>query len=485
MYSNEKGSGFNLLDLFVKIIFAAVFIFILVWLFPKVPNMTPFYSNVFRENIKYMQEAGESYFTTDKLPIKEGETNKITLAEMFDKKYVLPFVDENGNSCNQYDSYVSVTKTFSGYELKTNLVCNNETNYTIKVLGCNNYCEGSECSNNNSLAIEYQFKKLVSKSSTVYSCPSGYTRSGKSCTKSKVIDTKTAVVTKTETKTDVKDAKLMYDGGTKTLLSTIIRKNSDSVIKTYVDSLSKIVGGGTSTEKVCTTKYKSEAYTCPTSTTTEKVCTTKYKSESYSCNCSTKYVGGVLKTSCNTCYKDVPYQSCENVTSTTGGGTCYREVPYQSCDYVTVTNPSTRVYYCPSYATGSEGSGSKLKCYYYRTVDNGYSYSCPSNANYSTGSNSSLKCYKVVNGVSYYKCTDSSYTLKGSKCYKTVTGTSTSLKCDSGYKLVGKVCKLYEKTKISATVSKTSKTYYQYKWSTSTSLSGWTSTGKTRTVSAN
>jgi hypothetical protein len=86
MYSNEKGSGFNLLDLFVKIIFAAVFIFILVWLFPKVPNMTPFYSNVFRENIKYMQEAGESYFTTDKLPIKEGETNKITLAEMFDKK---------------------------------------------------------------------------------------------------------------------------------------------------------------------------------------------------------------------------------------------------------------------------------------------------------------------------------------------------------------------------------------------------------------
>lgn len=464
MYSNEKGSGFNLLDLFVKIIFAAVFIFILVWLFPKVPNMTPFYSNVFRENIKYMQEAGESYFTTDKLPIKEGETNKITLAEMFDKKYVLPFVDENGNSCNQYDSYVSVTKTFSGYELKTNLVCNNETNYTIKVLGCNNYCEGSECSNNNSLAIEYQFKKLVSKSSTVYSCPSGYTRSGKSCTKSKVIDTKTAVVTKTETKTDVKDAKLMYDGGTKTLLSTIIRKNSDSVIKTYVDSLSKIVGGGTSTEKVCTTKYKSE---------------------SYSCNCSTKYVGGVLKTSCNTCYKDVPYQSCENVTSTTGGGTCYREVPYQSCDYVTVTNPSTRVYYCPSYATGSEGSGSKLKCYYYRTVDNGYSYSCPSNANYSTGSNSSLKCYKVVNGVSYYKCTDSSYTLKGSKCYKTVTGTSTSLKCDSGYKLVGKVCKLYEKTKISATVSKTSKTYYQYKWSTSTSLSGWTSTGKTRTVSAN
>ena len=51
MYSNEK-KGFSLLDLIVKIIFAALFIFILVWLFQKkVPNMAPFYSNVFRENI--------------------------------------------------------------------------------------------------------------------------------------------------------------------------------------------------------------------------------------------------------------------------------------------------------------------------------------------------------------------------------------------------------------------------------------------------
>ncbi|NLC48267.1 MAG: hypothetical protein GX758_02790, partial [Tenericutes bacterium] len=427
-------------------------------------------------------------------------------------------------SCNQYDSYVSITKTFNGYELKTNLVCNNETDYTIKVLGCNNFCEEKECTKTSAVITEYQFKKLVSKSSTVYSCPSGYTKSGKTCTKTKLVDSKTAVVTKTESKTDIKDATLMYDGGTKTLLSTISKKNADTVSKKYVDTLSKIVDGGTSTEKVCTTKYKTEAYscstsstekvcttkykkeayTCPTSTKTEKVCTTKYKSEAYSCNCSTKYVGGVLKTSCNTCYESVPYQSCENVTTQTGGGTCYKDVPYQSCENVTsttggtcyrdvayqscenvtTTNPGTKVYYCPSNATGSEGSGSNLKCYYYKTIDNGYSYSCPSNANYSTGSGSSLKCYKVVDGTSYYKCTDNSYTLKGSKCYKTILGTTTELKCDSGYKLEGKMCKLYEKVKVNATSSKSNKTYYEYKWSTQTSLSGWTSTGKTRTVEA-
>ena len=140
MYSNERRSGFSIADLLVKIIFAALFIFILIWLFEKkVPNMTPFYSNVFRENIKYMQEAGESYFTDDKMPKNIGESTKISLGEMFDKRLLLPFVDENGHSCNQYDSYVSVTKTDIGYELKTNLVCNNESNFTIKILGCHTY----------------------------------------------------------------------------------------------------------------------------------------------------------------------------------------------------------------------------------------------------------------------------------------------------------------------------------------------------------
>ena len=92
MYSNERGSRFSILDIIVKLIFAALFVLILMWLFKKnVPNMTPFYSNVFRENIKYMQEAGESYFTDDKLPKEIGQSNKISLADMFDKKLVLPF----------------------------------------------------------------------------------------------------------------------------------------------------------------------------------------------------------------------------------------------------------------------------------------------------------------------------------------------------------------------------------------------------------
>ena len=120
MYSNSK-KGFSILDLIVKIIFACLFIFLLIWLFnKKIPNvnMKPFYSNVFRENIKYMQDAGEAYFTDDKMPQEVGQSIQLTLAEMEDRNLILPFVDQDGNPCDKNASYVSVTKLYEGYELK-------------------------------------------------------------------------------------------------------------------------------------------------------------------------------------------------------------------------------------------------------------------------------------------------------------------------------------------------------------------------------
>ena len=536
MYSNERGSRFSILDIVVKLIFAALFIFILMWLFEKnVPNMKPFYSNVFRENIKYMQEAGESYFTDDKLPKEIGETNRISLADMFDKKLVLPFVDEDGNSCNQYDSYVSVTKTDNGYELKTNLVCNKESNYTVKILGCHNYCKDALCSKTCSVEqiTEYKYKKLSNV--VTYKCPSGYKKSGKYCVKSKLVDSKSANVTNTTTKEVTVDATKVIDSGTKKLLETVKVKNNDTYEKVYINAIKETTSGTTTKTKVYVDAIKSttngssttvkEAYSCQKTKTereaydctkykTETQCTTKYKQEAYSCQCSTKYVGGVYKTSCNTCYKSVPYQSCSEVNKSYTD-TCYRDVTKTYTDTCyrdkTVTTPGTTTYKCPSNAEGSEGSGANLKCYYYKTtttpgtttykcpsnadgsygsganlkcyylekVSGGYSYKCPSNSNYSTGSGANLKCYYVTNGSYHYTC-DSGYKLDGKYCKKTVTETSTVKKCDSGYKLEGNKCNKYSTTKINATKTTSKKTVY--KWSKSENLSGWTKTGETRTT---
>lgn len=537
MYSNERGSRFSILDIVVKLIFAALFIFILAWLFKKnVPNMAPFYSNVFRENIKYMQEAGESYFTDDKLPKEIGESNKISLADMFDRRLILPFVDEDGHSCNQYDSYVSVTKTDNGYELKTNLVCNKESNYTIKILGCHNYCKDALCSKTCSVEqiTEYKYKKLSNV--TTYKCPSGYKKDGKYCVQSKIVDSKSATKTNTTTRVDVIDADKVYDSGKKTEVDVIKTRNDDTYEKVYINAIKEVSTGTTTRTKVYVDPIKSttsgststtkEAYSCQKTKTvresydctkykTETQCTTKYKQEAYSCNCSTKYVGGVYKTSCNTCYKSVPYQSCSDVKKSYTD-TCYRDVTKTYTDTCyrdkTTTTPGSTTYSCPSYAEGSEGSGSSLKCYYYQEtstagsttyrcpadadgssgsganlkcyylekVSGGYSYKCPSKANYSTGSGKNLRCYVVTNGSYHYECNEKGYKLDGKTCKKTITETSTTKKCDSGYKLEGDKCNKYSTSKIDATKTTTKKTIY--KWSRSESLSGWTRTGDTRTV---
>ena len=537
MYSNERGSRFSLLDIVVKLIFAALFIFILVWLFQKnVPNMAPFFSNVFREYIKYMQEGGESYFTDDKLPKEIGQSNRISLADMFDKKLVLPFVDEDGNSCNQYDSYVSVTKTDNGYELKTNLVCNKESNYTIKILGCHNYCKDALCSKTCSVEqiTEYKYKKLSTV--TTYKCPSGYKKDGKYCVKSRITDTKSAIKTSTSTRVDVIDADKVYDSGKKTEVDAIKVKNDDKYERVYINPIKEVSEGTTTRTKVYVdpiksttsgnTTTKKEAYSCQKTKTvresynctkykTEKQCTTKYKQEAYSCNCSTKYVGGVYKTVCNTCYKSVPYQSCSEV-SKAYTDTCYRDVTktYTDTCYrdVTTSTPGSTTYRCPSNAEGSEGSGSNLRCYYYKTtttsgsttyrcpdkadgssgsganlkcyylekVSGGYSYKCPSKANYSTGSGKNLRCYIVTNGSYHYECSEKGYKLDGKTCKKTIKETSTTKKCDSGYKLEGDKCNKYSTSKINATKTTSKKTIY--KWSKNESLSGWTRTGETRTI---
>ncbi len=486
MYSNERKNGFSILDLLVKIIFAGVFIFILIWLFnKKMPdvNMTPFYSNVFRENIKYMQEAGENYFTDDKMPSEVGESIKLTLQEMEAKNLVLPFVDKDGKACDKNASYVTITKLESGYELKTFLVCGKESNYTVKTLGCHTYCPTGNCNQEKSCSIakitEYQYKKLVNGSKTKYSCAKGYKLKGKYCYKTTLLDSKSAVTTTTETVTLKKAAKMVRGEAKLTKLDTIVtsKKVEVAVIKTTTPDTTK-------TERKAydcsTTEKVKEPYQCK-KTKTEKECTTKYNQEPYECgNCKTVLTSSGNKKVCDICYRTIEVQSCKDVQKTYTD-TCYREVtkttPKTCYKDVKVTIPGTTTYKCPAGADPT-GTGANMKCYKTQKV-----YSCPSGTGAQEGSGANLKCYKVTEGKVSYICEDKTYKLDGKTCVKTVTTTSTHKECkDKKYKLVGNKCNLYKTTKVKATAKKSKSSYYIYKWSEQTSLSGYTKTGKTRVV---
>ena len=515
MYSNDK-KGFSILDLLVKIIFAGVFIFILIWLFQKkVPNMTPFYSNVFRENIKYMQDAGENYFTDDKMPTTVGETYKLTLEEMEKLNLIIPFVDKDGKACNKTESYVSVTKLegSAGYELKTNLVCDKEANFVNKILGCHNYCEnncGKTCSVEK--ITEYEFKKLISGSTTKYSCDKGYTLKGKYCIKKTLKDSYSAAYTTTETKTTTKPAKMVQgDAKLKQLPTTVKDKTTQlKTVETTKTTELQRVSSTTSTELTVIVGTTTQTYSCQKEKT-ERQCKTETQKVPRQCNCKIVTINGVPSQTCDVCYDYVQVETCKDVTVTytgtctkqvktytcpsgttrqTGSGSslkCYKDTTTYSCPSGTTSQTGSgsslkcykteKVYSCPSGTTSQTGSGSSLKCYKTEKV-----YSCPTGTDVQEGSGSSLKCFQIISGTITYKC-DAGYKLNGKTCTKTETVTVTKYKCTKkGYVLENKKCNLYDTKKVKATAKKIDTSSYEYKWSREKELAGWTRTGKTRTV---
>lgn len=132
---------------------AALFIFILLWLFPTKSNLTdslnealnPFYDRIFQENLDTMKEVAIAYYTTDRLPKKEGDTKKLTLGEMLEMKLLLAIKDKNGEMCDTDDSYVEITRLKDEYKMKVNLKCGDEEDYIVVYLGCYDYCLNDIC----------------------------------------------------------------------------------------------------------------------------------------------------------------------------------------------------------------------------------------------------------------------------------------------------------------------------------------------------
>ena len=140
----ERTRSHFIRDLIVKILLILLFVFLITLLFPM-PNLTPFYNRIFNDNIQIMKDAAEDYFTNERMPEKVGDSSKLTLAQMIDKKLVLPFLDKDGKECDINKSYVKVTKKKTEYELEVHLTCGNESNYIIEPIGCYNFCPDNSC----------------------------------------------------------------------------------------------------------------------------------------------------------------------------------------------------------------------------------------------------------------------------------------------------------------------------------------------------
>ena len=139
---DERKNRFSLRDIILQILLIVLFVFIMVWLFPTKnylkENNTVDNSQLYSNYITSMSNAAKDYFTTDKVPTKVGESVKLTLNEMLEKKLVLPI---GGNAvCDLNESYIEVTKMDKDYQLKVALSCEEYSDYVVITLGCKDFC---------------------------------------------------------------------------------------------------------------------------------------------------------------------------------------------------------------------------------------------------------------------------------------------------------------------------------------------------------
>lgn len=164
MYNdNNTNSNFSMRNVIIQFLFVALFVFILIWLFPLKSDLNDLaekcdgngecsvlYDRIFNENVIAMKDAAKDYFTLERLPQNKGDVVKLTLRSMLEKKIILPFTDRNGDSCDLDASYVEVTKEDNEYVMKVNLKCGDEENYLLVYMGCYDYCSTLICEKNKS-----------------------------------------------------------------------------------------------------------------------------------------------------------------------------------------------------------------------------------------------------------------------------------------------------------------------------------------------
>ena len=160
----NENSNFSIKNVIIQFLFVALFIFVLIWLFPlksdinklKTANGTTtvigtntdlsvLVDRIFNENIIAMKDSAKSYYTTERLPQNVGDKVKMTLGEMLDKKIILPFTDKKGETCSLTESYVEITKKDTEFLMKVNLKCGEEENYLLVYMGCYDYCSTTVC----------------------------------------------------------------------------------------------------------------------------------------------------------------------------------------------------------------------------------------------------------------------------------------------------------------------------------------------------
>ncbi len=174
----ERRETFSVRDIILQILFVILFVLLMVWIFPTKGYMRKFfntniksettakvdansdskdvnlsedalnrlsalYSQIFADNVERMKDAAIGYYTNERLPQKVGQSDKMTLNQMYEKHLLLKLIDKDGNYADGEASYVEIIKYENEFRLKVNLKCGSQEDYIIVYLGCYDYCDAT------------------------------------------------------------------------------------------------------------------------------------------------------------------------------------------------------------------------------------------------------------------------------------------------------------------------------------------------------
>jgi len=546
----EENRRFNWAGLFIKVIIVIIFILFTVWLLSLsnkgVSNsLDVLTDNIFAENIEKMKEVGKSYFTTERLPEKVGEVNKITLDRMYDKKLILELKDKYGKTCSGDNSYVSIQKMENEYQMKVYLECGKKSDYIVTILGCYNYCDADLCEKQEQKGIEYEYKKTIGGYWTNWGNFSDWSKVSVSKTNYRDVETKVTkedyTYEKNVTETKFKGNATCVDVANYTLISN----------KNGVCTYSKIV---TETKNpICPEVNRSEytgrnGFTCNYVTDSmfskDPVCPevsgyTKTSQNGFTCtyskqNNSTKSpvcpeVSGYTKTSQNgfTCTYSKTVTDT-NYTLQYSGVKSGSYIPADTDTYHYVKNSADYVYDCNSTCAFKWNYIYTVYKKVYGTVTKTTTAEATCPSGYKQSGNTCVIQNNVLTTTREAECS-TGFVKEGNKCaYHSLKATTAEATCPSGYKKSGNTCsksttsnssitknavcssnqtmkngKCYEDVTSKVKVTdKKDVTYYRYrlrdfvggtqdyKWSTSNNdksllNAGYTLTGKTRDIGGN
>ena len=136
MYEDKtrRSIQINWKSLLIKLGILLVVIFIIIWIV-SIFNKDEEVTSNFGTNLQSMRNAATEYFTGSRLPNEINESTSLTLKEMFERKLLVEFQDENGNSCDVDNSYIEATKIDDeNYRIEVRLVCDNDSDTIINTV---------------------------------------------------------------------------------------------------------------------------------------------------------------------------------------------------------------------------------------------------------------------------------------------------------------------------------------------------------------